>query len=93
VRPHGGRTLSRFSSTALVTGLRASQLISHPLGGDAVRRNHLQNLTLIALAACYFTQIGAGVFALAIIARVVSAAPPRSLAILEGEYRYDSSAF
>ena len=58
-----------------------------------MRRNHLQNLSLIALAACYFTQIGAGIFALAIIARVVSAAPPRSLAILQGEYRYDSSAF
>ncbi|MEO7361087.1 MAG: hypothetical protein ABI120_12205 [Gemmatimonadaceae bacterium] len=41
----------------------------------------------------YFIQIGAGFFALAIVGRVVSAAPPRSLAILEGAYRYDSSAF
>jgi hypothetical protein len=47
----------------------------------------------MALAASYFIQVGAGVFALAVVARVVSAAPPRSLAILEGAYRYDSSAF
>ncbi len=58
-----------------------------------MRRIHLPNLTLIAVAASYFIQIGAGFFALAIVARVVSAAPPRSLAILQGEYRYDSSAF
>jgi MFS family permease len=47
----------------------------------------------MALAASYFIQLGAGVFALAVVARVVSAAPPRSLAILEGPYRYDSGAF
>ena len=53
----------------------------------------LSNVTLIALAASYFTQIGAGVFALTVIGRVVRAAPPRSLAMLQGQYRYDSSAF
>lgn len=58
-----------------------------------MRRNQLSNVTLIALAASYFVQIGAGVFALSVIGRVVSAAPPRSLAMLQGEYRYDSSAF
>lgn len=58
-----------------------------------MRRNELSNVTLIALAASYFVQIGAGVFALSVIGRVVSAAPPRSLAILQGDYRYDSSAF
>src|SRR3712207_7690067 len=47
----------------------------------------------MALSVSYFIQIGAGVFALAVVARVVSAAPPRSLAMLEGAYRYDSSAF
>jgi hypothetical protein len=58
-----------------------------------VQKNQLPNLTLIAVAASYCIQIGAGFFALAIVGRVVSAAPPRSLAILGGEYRYDSSAF
>lgn len=58
-----------------------------------MRGKHLPNLTLIALAVSYFIQVGAGVFALAVVGRVVSAAPPRSLAMLEGAYRYDSSAF
>jgi hypothetical protein len=58
-----------------------------------VRRSSLPNVALMALVVSYFIQIGAGVFALAVVARVVSAAPPRSLAILEGAYRYDSSAF
>lgn len=58
-----------------------------------MRKGRLPNLTLIAVAASYFIQIGAGVFALAMIGRVVSAAPPRSLAMLQGEYGYDSSAF
>jgi len=58
-----------------------------------VRRIRLPNVTLIAVAASYFIQIGAGFFALAAVGRVVSAAPPRSLAMLQGEYRYDSSAF
>lgn len=53
----------------------------------------MPNLTLIALAASYLLQVGAGFFALAIIGRVVSAAPPRSLAMLEGAYRYDSGVF
>jgi hypothetical protein len=58
-----------------------------------VRRTNLPNLTLIALAVSYLIQVGAGFFALAVVARVLSAAPPRSLAMLQGEYRYDSSAF
>ena len=65
-----------------------SQLTSRSTVG-----NLLSNVTLIALAASYFTQIGAGIFALSIIGRVVSAAPPRSLTMLQGQYRYDSSAF
>jgi hypothetical protein len=40
-----------------------------------------------------FIQIGAQLFAVSMIARVVKSAPPRSFAILEGAYRYDSSAF
>jgi hypothetical protein len=58
-----------------------------------VRRSNLPNVALMALAASYFIQVGAGVFALAVVGRVVSAAPPRSLAMLEGAYRYDSGAF
>ena len=58
-----------------------------------MRRGNLPNVALMALVVSYFIQVGAGVFALAVVARVVSAAPPRSLAILEGAYRYDSSTF
>ncbi len=58
-----------------------------------MQQKPLPNFTLIALAASYLIQVGAGFFALAMIGRVVSAAPPRSLAMLEGAYRYDSSAF
>ncbi len=53
----------------------------------------LPNITLIALIVSCFLQIGAQLFAVSIIARVVQSAPPRSFAILEGPYRYDSSAF
>jgi hypothetical protein len=58
-----------------------------------VTRRYLPNVTLIALIASCFIQIGAQLFAVSIIARTVKSAPPRSFAILEGEYRYDSSAF
>lgn len=58
-----------------------------------MQRTHLPNVTLIAAAASYLIQIGAGFFALATIASTVSAAPPRSLAILHGAYPYDSSFF
>jgi hypothetical protein len=58
-----------------------------------VTRPSLPNVTLIALIVSCFVQIGAQLFAISIIARVVHSAPPRSFAILEGPYRYDSSAF
>lgn len=58
-----------------------------------MRRTHLPNLSLIAVTASYLMQLGAGVFALSVIGRVVTSAPPRSFAILEGAYGYDSSAF
>ena len=61
--------------------------------GVFVTRRSLPNLTLIALIVSCFTQIGAQLFAISIIARVVQSSPPRSFAILEGPYRYDSSAF
>ena len=54
---------------------------------------NLRNFTMMALVASTFIQIGAQLFALTVVASTVSAAPPRSFAILEGEYRYDSSVF
>ena len=56
-------------------------------------RRRLPNITLIALIVSCFVQIGAQLFAVSMIARVVQSAPPRSFAIMEGEYRYDSGAF
>lgn len=47
----------------------------------------------MAAVAGNFIQVGAQLFALSIVASTVSSAPPRSFAILEGAYRYDSSAF
>ena len=52
-----------------------------------------KNVTLMALAAACLVQVGAQLFALSVVARTVAAAPPRSFAILQGEYRYDSSGF
>jgi hypothetical protein len=54
---------------------------------------NLRTVTMMAAVAGCFTQIGAQLYALSVVARTVSAAPPRSFAILVGEYRYDSSAF
>ena len=54
---------------------------------------NLRNITLMALVASCLMQVGAQLFALSVVASTVSAAPPRSFAILQGEYRYDSSAF
>jgi hypothetical protein len=58
-----------------------------------VRRNTLSNVALIAVTASYLIQIGAGFFALGVIGRVLIAAPPRSLAMLEGGYAYDGNVF
>jgi hypothetical protein len=54
---------------------------------------NLKNGTLMALVASCLIQVGAQLFAIAVLASTVAAAPPRSLAILQGEYRYDSSGF
>lgn len=53
----------------------------------------LKNVPLIASIASCFTQIGAQLFAIVVIVRTTIAAPPRSFAIYEGEYGYDSSLF
>jgi hypothetical protein len=54
---------------------------------------NLKNITLIALTASCFIQTGAQLFAVSIVASTVSEAPPRSFAMLQGEYGYNSSAF
>ena len=54
---------------------------------------NLRNITMMALVAGCLIQVGAQLYALSVVASTVSAAPPRSFAILQGEYRYDSSAF
>jgi hypothetical protein len=58
-----------------------------------MRELNLRNITLMAVVACCLMQVGAQLFALSVVASTLSAAPPRSFAILQGEYRYDSSAF
>jgi hypothetical protein len=54
---------------------------------------NLKNISLIALTASCVIQAGAQLFAVSIVASTVSQAPPRSFAILQGEYAYNSSAF
>ena len=51
------------------------------------------NLSLMALIASYFMQYGGQLFALVASASIVAKAPPRSFAMFQGEYGYDSSAF
>lgn len=53
----------------------------------------LRDISLIASIASFFIQIGAQLFAILVIVRTLVAAPPRSFAILGGEYGYDSSIF
>ena len=55
-----------------------------------VRTLHLPNLSLIAAVASCLIQAGAQVFAIVIVVGTVTEAPPRSLAMLSGDYRYDS---
>ena len=55
--------------------------------------NTVKNISLIASIASCFTQIGAQLFAVVVIVRTAIAAPPRSFAMFEGEYGYDSSIF
>ena len=58
-----------------------------------MRELNLKNIAMMALVASALIQNGAQLFALSIIARTVSKAPPRSFAILSGEYAYDSRIF
>lgn len=54
---------------------------------------NLKNITLIALVTSCLLQVGAQLFALSIVASTIAEAPPRSFAMLQGEYGYNSSAF
>lgn len=58
-----------------------------------MNKRTLPNFSLIVLIVSCFVQIGAQLFAILVIVRTVVAAPPRSFAILHGEYGYDSSGF
>lgn len=58
-----------------------------------MRDLNIRNITLMALIISCFVQIGAQLFALSVVASTIAEAPPRSFAILEGQYRYDSSSF
>ena len=55
--------------------------------------HRIRNISLMALTMSAIIQTGAQLFAVSIIARTVSKAPPRSFAILTGEYAYDSRPF
>ncbi|MCC8362143.1 hypothetical protein LK996_03515 [Lysobacter sp. A6] len=58
-----------------------------------MKKHTVKDISLIASIASCFTQIGAQLFAILVIVRTAIAAPPRSLAMFEGEYGYDSSLF
>lgn len=53
----------------------------------------LPNISLIALIASCLIQVGAQLFAILVVVRTVISAPPRSFALFEGEYGYDSGFF
>lgn len=54
---------------------------------------NIRNIALMALIVSCFLQIGAQLFAISMVASTIVEAPPRSFAILQGDYRYDSSGF
>jgi len=57
-------------------------------------KNHaFKDLSLLASSASCLIQVGAQLFAILVIVRTAVAAPPRSLAMYEGAYGYDSSIF
>jgi hypothetical protein len=58
-----------------------------------MRIHLLPRLTIVLAAIGALLQAGAQLFAVAVVVSTVTAAPPRSLAMYAGEYRYDSSSF
>ena len=53
----------------------------------------LPNLSMIAAVVSCLIQVGAQLFAVVVVVGTVTEAPPRSLAMMSGEYGYDSAAF
>ena len=58
-----------------------------------MRTLSLPNISLIAAVVSCLIQAGAQLFAVAIVVATVTEAPPRSLAMLAGDYGYDSGPF
>ena len=58
-----------------------------------MRTLSLPNLSLIAAVVSCLIQVGAQLFAVVVVVATVTEAPPRSLAMLAGEYGYDSGPF
>jgi hypothetical protein len=58
-----------------------------------VRTLSLPNLSLIAAVVSCLIQVGAQLFAVVVVVATVTEAPPRSLAMLAGEYGYDGGPF
>jgi hypothetical protein len=58
-----------------------------------MRDLNIRNIALMTLIFSCFMQIGAQLFAISVLVSTLTEAPPRSFAILEGEYSYDSSGF
>jgi hypothetical protein len=58
-----------------------------------MKQLNLRNVTLTSVVASWFIQIGGQLFALIAVDRILIAAPPRSFAMLQGVYRYNSDAF
>ncbi len=58
-----------------------------------MRDLNTRNIALMTLIFSCFMQIGGQLFAISVLVSTLTEAPPRSFAILEGEYSYDSSGF
>lgn len=58
-----------------------------------MRTLSLPNLSLIAAVVSCLIQVGAQLFAVVVVVGTVTEAPPSSLAMLAGEYGYDSGPF
>lgn len=56
-------------------------------------KTNLPRILATALTASCLLQAGAQLFALSVVASTLAEAPPRSLAMLQGEYGYNSAAF
>lgn len=80
----------KFQISYLLNSTRVLPMFSTQLNCNEM---NLKNLSLIALTASCLLQAGAQLFAISIVASTLSKAPPRSFAMLQGEYGYNSSAF